>query len=102
MDRSLRTRREFTQILALLAAAPLGLTAVPGAATAADDKPDTLLALTEALSGVVETRFGKFLTKEQLLEVQKSIARKQRNAEVMREVKLKNSDEPAFAFRADL
>lgn len=101
MDASLRTRREFTQTVALLAAAPLGLTA-PGTALAADEKPETIFALTEALSGVVETRFGKFLTKEQMLEVQKAIARKQRNAEIMRQVKLKNSDEPAFAFRADV
>ena len=100
MDSSRSTRREFTQTLALLAAAPLGLTAT-GSSTAADDKPDALLALT-ALTVVVEARFGKFLTKEQLLEVQKAIARKLRNAEIMRQVKLKNSDEPAFAFRADL
>lgn len=100
MNRLRSTRREFGRTLALLAASPLGLTA-SAAAAHSDDKPDTLLALTEALSGVVETRFGKFLTKEQMLEVQKSIARKQRNAEIMRQVKLKNSDEPAFAFRAD-
>ena len=95
-------KQDQSKLAALLAAAPLGLTASGHAPAQQEDKPDTLLALTEALSGVVETRFGKFLTKEQLLEVQKSIARKQRNAEIMRQVTLKNSDEPAFAFRADV
>lgn len=91
------TRREFT--LGLLAGLPLvaSVAQVPAAEPA-----DPLVESTTALSAIVRARYGKFLTPEQLLQVDKAIARKQRSAELMRQVKLKNSDEPAFVFRADV
>lgn len=92
------TRRQFGQAVGLAA----GLTFVPAAAAQQAEPADTVQALTEALSGVVRARYGQFLTDAQMLEVEKAIARKQRNARLMRQVTLKNSDEPAFVFRADV
>lgn len=98
MKSSQVTRRQFGQAVGLVA----GLAFVPGAAAQQAEPADTVQALTEALSGVVRARYGQFLSDEQMRDVEKAIARKQRSAHLMRQVKLKNSDEPAFVFRADV
>ena len=95
------SRRAFTKALAAAAVAPL---ATQHASQAADkakvDRP--ILDTAEACMQIVQGRYGKFLTEEQLKEVAQSVVRRQYAAEALRRVKLRNSDEPAFAFRADL
>jgi hypothetical protein len=86
------SRREFA--MALLAA-PLGLQGEAQAQPAADPVADALFV-------IVQQRYGKFLTPGQLDAVRRSVARNQAVAGMLRQVKLANSDEPAFAFRADL
>lgn len=93
-------RREFT--LGLLAGPPLSALVTAASPARADEPIDPLVARSEALGRIVRARYGKFLTPEQIIEVEKAIIRKQRQADVMREVQLKNSDEPAFMFRADV
>ena len=51
---------------------------------------------------LVRLRHGKHLSEEQLNLVKRSIDRSQRNADRMKQFKLVNGDEPAFAFTADL
>ena len=91
------SRREFAAAVALLAAAPL-------AALAADKKPevDPLTAAGEALAAAARARFGKHLTAEQLVEVEKSIRAGVFRAELLKKIPLANGDEPAFAFSADV
>jgi hypothetical protein len=98
------TRREFAKALALAAAAPL----VAGADTAHGDepappaKPQGPLAIAEALTELARLQHGKHLTDEQLKAVQRSILGGVFAAERMNKVPLKNSDEPAFVFSADV
>jgi hypothetical protein len=95
------SRREFGRALAAAAVAPLGLTAQ---APAADNTkiPRQLLETADAQVKLVQARFGKFLTQEQMKEVVQSVIHGRYAADALGRVKLKNSDEPAFAFRADL
>src|SRR5262245_29626720 len=92
-------RREFATTLAAAALAPM-------AASAADkEAPKTADPFVVAVEGqleVIRARHGKNLTEEQLQEVKKSLLRGQYAAEVMKRFKLKNGDEPALAFTADL
>jgi len=53
-----------------------------------------------ALTEVVHTRYGQYLTPEQLNDVQDEIERGLRISERLRARKLKNSDEPDFVFSA--
>jgi hypothetical protein len=98
------TRREFGKALAVLAAAPLA--AQPGTAKADEPKPpparDALAAAADALTEVVRVRHGKHLTEEQLRQVRSGILSQLRNGEALKQVKLKNDEEPAFTFSADL
>jgi hypothetical protein len=98
------TRREFAKALALAAAAPL--VASPNTARADDPtppaKPPGPLAAAEALTELARLQHGKHLTDEQLKAVQRSILGGVFAAERMNKVPLKNSDEPAFVFSADL
>jgi hypothetical protein len=93
------TRREFTRALALAAAAPLvaadGRAADPPKAEGANE-------LAQALAELVRRRHGKHLSAEQLAAVQRSIAGTLLAADRLRQFSLKNSDEPAFAFTADV
>jgi hypothetical protein len=90
------SRREFHAAAALLAVAPL-------AAIRGDEKPaDPLVAAAEALTAAVKARYGKYLTAEQLAEVDKSIRGGVLRGELMRKVPLTNADEPAFAFSAEV
>jgi len=83
-------RREFGQAVALFTALPLTASAQAAA------EP------TEPLFEMVRTRYGKFLSPEQLAKVRASIGRNQALAEQLKAVKLPSSAEPALAFRADL
>src|SRR5437868_4308328 len=88
------TRRQFARNLALLGAAPLAATEAVAA--------EAPMSPAEALLEIVKLRYGRFLTPAQLANVQRSIQRQQQAATLMQAVPLRNGDEPAFAFRADL
>ena len=95
------SRREFARTLAGAALTPLAATGVAGAAD--DTKiPRQLLETADAQVKIVQARFGAFLTREQMKEVVQNVLRGRYSADVLGRVKLTNSDEPAFAFRADL
>jgi hypothetical protein len=87
------SRREFARSLAVLAATPLAATA---------QQPAARKDVAEALMEIVRLRHGKHLTAEQLKAIQASIARSQRSADILKQVKLSNGDEPAFIFSAGL
>ncbi|SRR5579871_3570250 len=89
------SRRQFAKQVALLAAAPLALPADAEAQQAFNP-------VTEALYAIVQNRYSKHLTPAQLAAVKQSVARNQLISDALRKVPLNNSDEPAFAFRADL
>jgi hypothetical protein len=93
------TRRQFATSLALLATAPLAVDTAAEPALAQAEAPKHTI---DALFDIVRGRYGKFLTPAQLESVKRSISRNQLGAEFIKRVKLANSDEPAFAFRADL
>src|SRR5207248_1160694 len=91
------SRREFHALLTLLAATPL-------AALGADEKPpvNPLTATADGLVAAAKARFGAHLSAEQFAEVEKSIRAGVFRAEAMKKFPLKNGDEPAFAFSADV
>jgi hypothetical protein len=91
------SRREFHAAVALLAAGSL-------TALAADEQPaaDPLAATADALAAAAKARFGKHLTAEQLVEVEKSVRGGVLRAEAMKKLPLTNGDEPTFAFSADV
>jgi hypothetical protein len=90
-------RRDFGQALVAAAVTPLLLSETADAQPVTD--PATAIAL--ALGEVARARFGKHLTDEQLKDVRRLIYRDQRGAELLHQVKLQNSDEPAVIFRAN-
>jgi hypothetical protein len=97
------TRREFTRAVVLAAAAPL----VGGTPARADDPPkppqaEDAAEPARALAEVVRFRHGKHLNAEQLAAVERGIAGSLAAADRLRRFPLKNSDEPAFAFTADV
>lgn len=94
-----RARREFTKTLAALAATPM--VSLSGAARAQQPPADAVSSSADALTAVVRARYGKHLKEDQVAEVRRSIERAIRNADRLKQVKLNNSDEPAFAFSAD-
>lgn len=98
MDPSHSSRRDFARRAAVLAATPFALP--EDAAAQAQNDPTAVAG--EALYGMVQSRYGKFLTPMQLDAVKRAIARNQATALLLRQVKLDNGDEPAAAFRADL
>src|SRR5262245_61771670 len=98
----LRSRRDFTKGLALLA-----VPAVAGRREAVADEPtpappELLLTAPQALAEAVRARYGKYLTIDELAEIRKGMDRNQQTAQRLLQVKLKNSDEPAFVFSADV
>lgn len=90
-------RRVFAQALAAAAVTPL---LIPSERTEAQTAADPA-AVVQSLTDLARARFGKHLTEEQIKDVRRGIARGQRGAELLRQVKLQNSDEPAVVFRAD-
>lgn len=90
------TRRDFA----------LGLTAIgaAGAANAADSpavKP-VVKPAEESLLAVVRARYGKGLSEEQWQAVAQRVRGGLARAAELRKQPLRNSDDPSFAFRADL
>jgi hypothetical protein len=100
------TRREFAKSLAIIAAAPLVSRAAdlePAPASLQQTPPaDAPSPVAESLTEVVRQRHGKHLTEDQLNLVKRSIDRSLRNADRMKQFKLTNGDEPAFAFTAEV
>jgi len=76
---------------------------ISGAAGAQQAAPpaDAVSSSADALTAVVRARYGKYLKEDQVAEVRRSIERGIRNADRLKQVKLNNGDEPAFAFSAD-
>jgi hypothetical protein len=97
------TRRDFGKTLALAAAAPL-LAASPAEAAEPAKPPQAEgpTGVVQALTEVVRIRHGKYLNAEQLTAIGRSLTASLAAAERLRHVSLKNSDEPAFAFTADV
>jgi hypothetical protein len=62
--------------------------------------PPTPSPLAEAYGEVARLRFGERLSPEQMLAVKRDLEGNVRTAERLRAFKLKNSDEPDFAFEA--
>jgi hypothetical protein len=114
------SRRRFTKTLAAAAlAAPAALAAraqtppatkepaappnpqtTPTPAPQQPQGPPRPSPLAEAYSEVARLRFGEQLTPEQMQAVKRDLEGNVRTAERLRAFKLKNSDEPDFAFEA--
>src|SRR3954469_20953125 len=94
------TRRQFAAATALSLAAPL-TAAGADPQKAQPGRADPFTAAVDGLAAMVQARYGKSLTPEELRGVRPSTARGQETAERMKQVKLTNADEPAFLFQAD-
>jgi hypothetical protein len=98
------TRRQFTTALAVAVAAPLlaeeasAVAPPPAASTPANPRA----ASADGLVEVVRARYGKHLTEAKLKRIRASILSGLSSAERLRKVKLRNADEPAFIFSADV
>ena len=95
------SRRDFGKALAALA--------TTGGVAAAQDKPpekpksvEAPASAADALLEAVRIRFGKNLTPEQLDAVKRSLNRHQFLANRLKQFKLKNGDEPATVFSAEV
>jgi hypothetical protein len=97
-----KDRRDFHKTIVLLAAGSLGLPVLEAGAAqpAGDGNPRTVAA--GALTDIIRSRYGKFLSEDQLKRVRQKILGNLSIAESLGRVPLQNSDEPAFVFRADL
>ena len=114
------SRRRFTKTLAVAAlAAPAALAAraqtppatkepaappnpqtTPTPAPQSPQGPPRPSPLAEAYGEVARLRFGEHLSPEQMQAVKRDLEGNVRTAERLRAFKLKNSDEPDFAFEA--
>jgi hypothetical protein len=74
---------------------------VPGEEPAKPKPTDQQAEIAQALGEVARIRFGKFLNNEQMKAVQRRLENSVRSGGLLGKFKLKNSDEPAFLFRAD-
>jgi hypothetical protein len=90
-------RRQFTRALAALTAAPL---LAPAEALASQAEGATNAP--QALGEFLRLRYGKHLTEEQLKRVRQRVEAQLASAERMKKIPLKNSDEPAVIFSADV
>jgi hypothetical protein len=93
------TRREFGKRVAALAAVPL----VAGASAAQekkDVKSESAPSPAQKLVEFLRARHEKNLTEDQWKEVKKKAESMQQAAGRLKQLKLKNGDEPAFAFSA--
>ena len=97
-----KNRREFNKTIGLLAAGSLGLPIMEAGAAqqTADGTPRTVTVT--ALLDIIRSRYGKFLSEDQLKRVRQKVLGNLSIAEALRHIPLQNSDEPAFVFRADL
>ena len=105
------SRRRFAKSLALMAAMPIVSSAAEArahnrspleAAASQTQSPQKYPPAVEAMGEAVRYRYGKYLDEGQLDEVKQRIERNLRFADMMKQVELKNGDEPAFIFSADL
>jgi hypothetical protein len=98
-----RARREFAKTLVALAATPIVTSSlIPGEARAQTPQPaDAVSSASDAMTQVVRARYGKYLKEDQVAEIRRSVERAIRNGDRLKQVKLENGDEPAFAFSAD-
>jgi hypothetical protein len=96
-----KDRRAFHKTIGLLAAGSLGLASLP-TATAQPEEGSPRAVASAALMDILRSRFGKFLSEDQLKRVRQKVLANLSIAESMRRVPLRHSDEPAFVFRADL
>src|SRR5579859_2678655 len=97
----LPTRRDLAQAIAALAAT--------GPAATAQDKPPEKPKPAEAPATVpdvmfeaVRIRYGKLLTPEQLESVKRGLNRQQFLSNRLKQFRLKNGDEPAVVFSANV
>jgi hypothetical protein len=100
------SRREFAKALAAMATAPLfsraELLAPHQPAQATGQAPEQPTPAAEALAEVVRIRYGDNLNQDQMKQIKQSIDRTLRSADRLKQFKLRNSDEPAFVFSADV
>ena len=94
-----KDRRAFHKTVGLLAAGSLGLTSLEAAQPAESDPRGAAAA---ALMDIIRTRYGKFLSEDQLKRVRQKVLGNLSSAENLRRIPLQNSDEPAVVFRANL
>jgi hypothetical protein len=94
---SMPTRRAFHR--ALLTLAPL---AAAGPALAQEPKANSKNGVADILLALARAKYGQHLTAEQLEQVKQSLQRDLLGIELLRQVPLRNGDEPSFVFRADL
>jgi hypothetical protein len=96
VSRASLNRRDFAQVAALAAVAALS----PATPAHADDpKPEEKITMAKAVEAIVRQRFGDHLSEDQIKKV---IARAQNYLSGRKQTLLKNSDEPAFVFQADM
>jgi len=72
----------------------------PADTTTAAPKPPEISADARALAEIIERRYGGHLAKEQLESIRKDFDGDLKATKRLREVKLANSDEPDFTFKA--
>ena len=97
-----KDRRAFHKTIALLAAGSLGLPALEDGAAQPASEGDSRKVAAGALMDIIRSRYGKFLSEDQLKRVRQKILGNLSIAESLRRIPLQNSDEPAFVFQADL
>ncbi|MCI0486327.1 MAG: hypothetical protein L0229_06975 [Blastocatellia bacterium] len=106
-----RSRRRFAKSLAVMAATPILSHAAEARAhesssldraASQTQAPQKYPPAVEAMGEAVRYRYGKYLDESQLDEVKRRIDRNLRFADMLKQVELKNGDEPAFIFSADL
>ena len=97
-----KDRRAFHKTIGLLAAGSLGLPALEAGAAQPASEGDPRKVAAGALMEIIRSRYGKFLSEDQLKRVRQKILGNLSIAESLRRIPLQNSDEPAFVFQADL
>ncbi|HMF18076.1 MAG TPA: hypothetical protein VKE98_12765 [Gemmataceae bacterium] len=97
-----KDRRAFHKTIGLLAAGSLAVPALEAGAVQPSGEGDSRKVAAGALMDIIRSRYGKFLSEEQLKRVRQKILGNLSMAESLRRVPLQNSNEPALVFRADL
>ena len=89
-----KDRRRFLQTLA---AAPIASAIQP---LQAQETPSRVgpPAEVDALTHLVQARFGQYLAEGDMAEIKRGIERMLRNSEALNRIKLTNADEPDFMF----
>jgi hypothetical protein len=91
------SRRDFALLLG-----SLGAVAIPTTVLAEEEKK---LPSTQELEAAIELlcrqKLGKILNDDQLKRVHRAVLSRRQSAEALKKTPVKNSDDPAEAFRAD-